>query len=399
MNKKFKYILITILSFFIMNIYVYAADCNNYACAKCSYRSKSWEIVFDVQNDGSGGATVNFSHSKIDDSKMSYTFKQSIPATVFVENETNKLKCPEAVYYKTSANGLKAVVELDRDAFKVNNKTSRQHVELYKEDNNGKKLSDGNSSTHRTCEKTITTTDPSKRKVTIQITAVNGELKYEPNNIVVSSSNLKAEDFENGCPPWYVSCGSSGDKIVCSFSSTNDFSPHEYEADGGTDITEDKGQKIDDLPPVEEWKNPNCETLDTTACAKRQDCEVSGGSCVKAQVASNPCNEQSIRKTLRFFGNLLMIAKFMVPLIIIGFATIDLYKALVDKDEKSLNKKLRMVGIRILTGLIVFFMPTIVSAFLGLSEKTSVKNDEQYKICAECILEPTKKNLCKLDSD
>ena len=196
-----------------------------------------------------------------------------------------------------------------------------------------------------------------------------------------------------------MSCGSSGDKIVCSFSSTNDFSPHEYEADGGTDITEDKGQKIDDLPAVEEWKNPNCETLDTTACAKRQDCEVSGGSCVKAQVASNPCNQQSIRKTLRFFGNLLMIAKFIVPLIIIGFATIDLYKALVDKDEKSLNKKLRMVGIRILTGLIVFFMPTIVSAFLGLSEKTSVKNDEQYKICAECILEPTKKNLCKLDSD
>ena len=161
----------------------------------------------------------------------------------------------------------------------------------------------------------------------------------------------------------------------------------------------EKEDKANSLPSAKEWKAAECTELDSDKCKKRQDCKLVGGTCKKSQVADDPCNEQSIRKTFRFFGYLLMIAKFIVPLIIIGFATIDLYKALVDKDEKSLNKKLRMVGIRILTGLIVFFMPTIVSAFLGLSEKTSVKNDEQYKICAECILKPTKKNLCKLDSD
>ena len=161
--------------------------------------------------------------------------------------------------------------------------------------------------------------------------------------------------------------------------------------------TNKKDTKSDDLPSATEWKTVECVNLNEENCKKRQDCKLVGGTCKKSQEADDPCNEQSIRKTFRFFGYLLMIAKFMVPLIIIGFATIDLYKALVDKDEKSLNKKLRMVGIRILTGIIVFFMPTIVSAFLGLSEKTSIKDNEQYKICAECILEPTKKNLCTID--
>ena len=92
-----------------------------------------------------------------------------------------------------------------------------------------------------------------------------------------------------------------------------------------------KDIKSDDLPNASEWKNAECDNLSEENCKKRQDCKLVGGTCKKSQVADDPCNEQSIRKTLRFFGNLLMIAKFMIPLIIIGFATIDLYKALTDK--------------------------------------------------------------------
>ena len=112
-------------------------------------------------------------------------------------------------------------------------------------------------------------------------------------------------------------------------------------------------------------------------------------SCKAANIASRPCDEPDIRRVLNIFGYILLIAKVAIPLLIIGFATFDLFKSVTDKDEKSLGKQVRMVLIRVLIGMFVFFIPNLVNAIFTLSDRLNVIEGEQYQACATCILNPS----------
>ena len=105
-------------------------------------------------------------------------------------------------------------------------------------------------------------------------------------------------------------------------------------------------------------------------------------------VAENPCDENSIKTVMRLFGYVLLIARVAVPLIIIGLGTFDLAKSVIDKDEKSLTKQIKQLGIRILAGLIVFFVPNIVAVVFSMSDKLNIIETGQYKTCADCLLKP-----------
>ena len=164
-----------------------------------------------------------------------------------------------------------------------------------------------------------------------------------------------------------------------------------------SDNSNSSGNSNDTNSTIQEWKKKECSDItDSKTCSDRQDCVYTGGTCQDAFVASNPCEEDSVKRTLKFFGFLLLIAKYMVPLIIIGFASFDLYKAVVDKDEKSLNKQLRMIIIRIVSGIIVFLLPDIVYAIMGLSDKTDIKDNQDYSMCAKCLL---KTSECEISSE
>lgn len=116
---------------------------------------------------------------------------------------------------------------------------------------------------------------------------------------------------------------------------------------------------------------------------------------VAEYVAENPCDENSIRSVMRLFGYILLVVRIAVPLIIIGFGTLDLAKAVIDKDDKSLTKQMKQLGIRVLAGLIVFFVPNIVALIFSMSDKLNILDDSQYKTCANCLLKP---NSCDVNS-
>lgn len=128
---------------------------------------------------------------------------------------------------------------------------------------------------------------------------------------------------------------------------------------------------------------------DEKHCLAYGQCKWKNSTCTATFVAEDACDENAIRKVLQFFGYLLLIAKVAVPLLIIGFATFDLFKAVIDKDEKSFSKKVKSVIIRIVSGLIVFFIPSIIYAIFSLSDKLDVVDTSQYQTCANCLLKPT----------
>lgn len=149
---------------------------------------------------------------------------------------------------------------------------------------------------------------------------------------------------------------------------------------------------------LEEWNQKKCSELSDSDCKKRQDCQMVGGTCSDAEIAKDPCNEKSIRQVLKFFGYLLMIAKFVVPFILIGFAVYDLYKSIIDKDEKALKTKLRMIMFRIIAGVTVFFVPDLVWVGFKYIEKSNITGD-QYQVCAECVLKPSSNELCTVEDN
>ena len=110
------------------------------------------------------------------------------------------------------------------------------------------------------------------------------------------------------------------------------------------------------------------------------------------RVLEKPCTDTNILQVLHFIGFLLFLAKILIPLLIIGFATFDLFKAVTDKDDQSLKKQTRIVLTRILSGLIVFFLPSIVYALFGISTQFSTYRESKYQTCVDCLLKPTSGN-------
>ena len=116
-------------------------------------------------------------------------------------------------------------------------------------------------------------------------------------------------------------------------------------------------------------------------------------------IASKPCQENDVKKVFRLFGYLLLVAKILIPLIIIIMGTFDIFKAVYGQDDKALGKQLKILVWRIVGGLTIFFLPTIVGAFFKISSDIDVTEKEDYKICANCLLDPLNGQVCSVNDN
>ena len=71
-------------------------------------------------------------------------------------------------------------------------------------------------------------------------------------------------------------------------------------------------------------------------------------------------NESTSLKVFQVIGYLLIIIKIIVPLILIIMGSIDFAKAALSGDDKSTKEAAVQFSKRVLIGLIVFFIPTIL---------------------------------------
>ena len=99
------------------------------------------------------------------------------------------------------------------------------------------------------------------------------------------------------------------------------------------------------------------------------------------------CEEEDVLKVLTFAGYLLYFAKILVPFIIILMGTFDYYKAVTADKDDELSKQTKIFIRRIILGIIVFFIPTILNTFMSLLSDRSAEI-ALYEECVTCILEP-----------
>lgn len=103
-------------------------------------------------------------------------------------------------------------------------------------------------------------------------------------------------------------------------------------------------------------------------------------------VGENICEEESVKKVLVLVGYLLYIAKVAVPLILVVLGTFDIFQAVMGKDEKDLTKSVKTLLLRIVLGIFIFFIPSIVNWAFEVFNDAS--NGDTNNSCVTCVLDP-----------
>ena len=92
-------------------------------------------------------------------------------------------------------------------------------------------------------------------------------------------------------------------------------------------------------------------------------------------------------KLWKLIGRIMLVFKIVIPLLLIIFGMIDLGKAVIASDEKAIKNATNSLIRRLIAAVVIFFIPTIVSAIFGLVDSFN-KEDEGYTICRTCITKP-----------
>ena len=95
---------------------------------------------------------------------------------------------------------------------------------------------------------------------------------------------------------------------------------------------------------------------------------------------------------MQIVGYVILIFKIVVPLLIIILASIDLAKAVTSGEEKDIKENAMKLLKRLLIGLAIFFLPSIVRViYFSLTRDTGdsgFKNDASN--CIVCVTSPSK---------
>ena len=104
-------------------------------------------------------------------------------------------------------------------------------------------------------------------------------------------------------------------------------------------------------------------------------------------VGENMCSREEIQNVMRFVGYIIMFIKLFVPLIIIGQGVFIFYNGVKSGKEDELKKCVQTLGKRILTGVIIMLLPTIIDVALStVNDWTNYQGE--YETCTECLFHP-----------
>ena len=113
---------------------------------------------------------------------------------------------------------------------------------------------------------------------------------------------------------------------------------------------------------------------------------------------SNFCGNPGVTKVMKILGSVVYILKFIGPLLIIVFGVIDYAKAVVSSDENALNKATESLIRRIISGVVVFLIPSILWGLLNVIDITDGMHDlnnTEFGTCTKCLL----RNECSVVVD
>lgn len=95
---------------------------------------------------------------------------------------------------------------------------------------------------------------------------------------------------------------------------------------------------------------------------------------------------------LQFIGNIILIAKILIPIILIVIGSVEFGKAAISSDEKAMQSS----GVRLLKkaliGVSIFFIPTIIRIAFYMVGSFSEEMRAEFENCVTCLTDPN--NSC-----
>lgn len=97
-------------------------------------------------------------------------------------------------------------------------------------------------------------------------------------------------------------------------------------------------------------------------------------------------------------GYALTVFKIVIPVLLIIFGMIDLGKAVMSSKDDEIKKSVGQLARRAIAGIVIFFIPTIVSVVIGLVQKEDESGLGTWDGCRQCISNPAN-DECKSAAD
>ncbi len=88
-----------------------------------------------------------------------------------------------------------------------------------------------------------------------------------------------------------------------------------------------------------------------------------------------------------FVGYVLLLFKIVIPILLIIWGMLDLGKAVVAAKDDEIKKATKSFAMRLIAGVIVFFIPTIVTFVFSIVSGFGEVEGE-YDTCVNCINNP-----------
>ena len=96
----------------------------------------------------------------------------------------------------------------------------------------------------------------------------------------------------------------------------------------------------------------------------------------------------------KFVGNIMLVFKIVIPLLLIILGMVDLGKAVVGSKEDDIKKATTALMKRAIAGVVIFFIPTLIAVIFRIVPGA---NAEDWKICGDCISSPNNTEKCIQD--
>lgn len=128
-----------------------------------------------------------------------------------------------------------------------------------------------------------------------------------------------------------------------------------------------------------ETKEENTQTLTEETNESTKNMEV-----------SKICKEPTILKAFQITGKILYIVKIIIPVVLMIMGVFDFAKAVIST-KNGLGNAAKTFFIRVIAGIAIFFLPTLVSFTLGLLPQSEL----DFRECNVCLIHPNECHIPK----
>ncbi len=105
------------------------------------------------------------------------------------------------------------------------------------------------------------------------------------------------------------------------------------------------------------------------------------------------CEKHGVLVSMRIFSRAISVARIFVPILLIIFGIIELSKAVLSSDDKAISNATSSLIKKLIIGLLVFFIPTIVDSIFNAVDDYTNLNDNG---CYTCFFDREKEDCDNL---